>query len=113
MIDRPEAEAIASYLGIDVGALIEDYADPYPLRENSCILRQDEWGCVFLGHEGRTAACTIYDVRPAACRAWQPSLRRPECLDGLRRLAPDGVLLQPEALFRGESDLAAFVSRLT
>ncbi len=112
LIGPPEAEAIARFLGISVPLLLDVYADPYPLAENASILRHDEWGCVFLSFEGKAAACTIYDARPQACRTWQPTLGRPECLDGLRRLAPDGALLRPEALFAGEPDLGSFIGRL-
>lgn len=113
VVSRAQAEAIARHLGVDVETFLEDYSDPYPHKEDSHILRQDEWGCVFLRHEGKVTACAIYDVRPPACRAWQPTLRRPECVEGLRRLAPDGSLLRPEGLFEGESDLASFIGRLT
>lgn len=113
IVSRDQAEAVARYLDMDIERFLEDYTDPYPLEEDSYILQQDEWGCAFLRHEGEITACAIYDVRPAACRAWQPSLRRPECLEGLRRLAADGSLLRLEALFEVESDLAAFIGRLT
>lgn len=113
IVGNAQAEAIARHLGLDLQAFLEDYTDPYPLAEDSAILRQDEWGCVFLRHEGNITACAIYDLRPPACRAWQPTLRRPECLEGLRRLAPDGSLLRPQTLFDADSDLAAFIARLT
>jgi Fe-S-cluster containining protein len=113
IVTSAQAEAIARHLGLDLQAFLDSYTDPYPPAEDSAILRHDERGCVFLRHEGKITACAIYDLRPPACRDWQPTLRRPECLEGLRRLAPDGSLLRPQALFDGESDLAAFIARLT
>jgi Fe-S-cluster containining protein len=113
VVSGAQAKAIARYVDIEVGAFLEEYADPYPHKEDSHILRQDERGCIFLRYEGKITSCAIYEVRPPACRAWQPTLRRPECVEGLRRLAPDGSLLRSEALFEGESDLASFIGRLT
>ena len=62
-----------------------------PVKEGF-LLRRSEKGCIFLHldeHDER-ATCSVYNVRPKACRDWTASLSRRECREGLVRLKSRG-----------------------
>jgi len=93
LITRQEAEAIAAHLGLPTEQFLSRYARPYPLQEDTHILRHNETGCAFLRYDGGLAACAIHQFKPLACRAWQAALGRKECREGLQRMARQRVLL--------------------
>lgn len=86
LVTRQEAERIASYLGLPTQEFLERYARPYPLQEDTHILRNNGQACVFLRYDDGLATCTIHEVRPQPCRDWQASLSRKECREGLQRM---------------------------
>ena len=52
-----------------------------------------------LGGRGKRAKCTIYSVRPRACRDWIASLSRPECREGLNRINHPRPLLTAKEIY--------------
>jgi len=94
-----DAERLARCLSLPMDAFLARYARPYPGGDH--VLRHTDSGCVFLTRDadGR-AACTVYDARPEACRAWEASLARRECREGLARLGQG--LLAASALYPGD-----------
>ena len=88
-----DIDKIASALGISRSRCISKYAHKAPIKEGY-VLKHTEKGCVFLawGADGR-ARCAIHESRPRACRAWTPSLSKPECLQGLAKLKSEGQLM--------------------
>jgi len=109
LVGREEAARMAGALGLAIADFLSQYADVYPLRDDTHILRHTGAGCVFLRYEdGGLATCSIHDVRPEACRAFEPALERRECRDGLARMG-DGALITLEQLY-SEGDAR---SRLT
>ena len=80
-----EVETIAEELRLTN----EDFLARYAQFTNiGYLLRQSEKGCIFLSWEkGETRAiCSIYPLRPEACRHWVADLSRPECREGLTSL---------------------------
>lgn len=112
LLSRPEAERLAQHLGLTLEVFLAEYTRPYPLEEDAHLLDQRDGGCVFLRVEDGQAACAVHEVRPQACRDWDASLRRDECLDGLRLEATAGGLLLPLRLYDDAGDSAAFVRHL-
>lgn len=110
LIGPAEAERLARYLGLAVEPFLARYARPYPLDEQHQLLARDG-GCIFLRFEGGRASCAVHEARPQACRDWDASLSRRECLDGLRALGASGAPLAPVALYDG-TDAEAFVRHL-
>lgn len=111
LVDHTEAERLATHLGVETELFLAEYARPYPLREDTYQLNARDGGCVFLAFAEGRAACTVHEARPQACRAWDASFARKECLDGLRALG-DGVgLVSSLGLFSG-ADAATFVAHL-
>ncbi|HLZ68586.1 MAG TPA: YkgJ family cysteine cluster protein [Dehalococcoidia bacterium] len=111
LIGRDEAERLASFLGLPLQAFLAGYARPYPLAEERYQLLEREGGCTFLREEDGRAGCAVHEARPQACRDWDASLSRRECLDGLRKLGDgrDPVAVLP--LFDGP-EAPAFVRHL-
>ena len=94
-----EIDNIASALRISRSKCISKYAVKVPTKEGY-LLKRTRKGCVFLAwDEGGKARCTIYPLRPKACREWTPSLAKPECLEGLAKLKPEGQIMLLEELF--------------
>ena len=59
-----EIGAIAGYLGMDEDLAMHRYTRPDPEDSQARVLKNEHNACVFL--DGNL--CTIYDVRPRACR---------------------------------------------
>jgi Fe-S-cluster containining protein len=82
-VTSQEIGVIAAALGISRSKFIAKYTVKVPTKEGY-LLKHTDKGCVFLAWDADgKARCTIYSVRPKACRDWTPSLSRPECLEGL------------------------------
>lgn len=63
-VSPAEVEAIAAFIGMDVGPFTESYCTQ---SGNRWLLIQQESGfCIFCKDE----ACSIHPVKPGMCRAW-------------------------------------------
>jgi Fe-S-cluster containining protein len=112
LLTRTEAARLAAFLGLAVEDLLAEYTRPYPLEEDAHLLNQRDGGCVFLRFEQAQAVCTVHEARPQACRDWDASLRRQECLDGLRVEQSAAGLVVPLRLYEDTSDAASFLRHL-
>ncbi|MHB8574367.1 MAG: YkgJ family cysteine cluster protein [Dehalococcoidia bacterium] len=83
LVGPTEVERLAERLGLTAERFVAEYARPYPLEEAVFQLNEVNGGCVFLRFEDGLAACAVHEARPQACRDWDASLQRKECLDGL------------------------------
>ena len=84
LLDDAEMEQVATYLGISMEKLRDDYTDPrWPVPGKFLLRHRDNGGCIFLVHHGREALCSIHIAKPRACRDWTPGLSRTECSHGL------------------------------
>ena len=103
---------IASVLAISRSKFISKYAHKAPIKEGY-LLKHTKKGCVFLGwdKDGK-AHCAIHPSRPRACREWTPSLAKPECLEGLRRLKSKDQIMLVEELLSSSEDRQALCSSL-
>jgi Fe-S-cluster containining protein len=107
-----DIEDIASALGISRSKCISKYAVKVPIKEGY-LLKHTKNGCVFLAWDADgKASCTIYPSRPKACRAWTPSLAKPECLEGLAKLKSQGQIMLLEELFSSPTDQQDLYSTL-
>lgn len=99
-----DIEKIASALRISTVEFISRCAERVPTQEGY-VLRETQRGCIFLtwGENGK-ACCTIYPLRPKACREWTPSLSKPECLEGLAKLKSKGQIMLADELFSSQED---------
>jgi Fe-S-cluster containining protein len=94
-----DIDKIASALGMSLSKCISKYAHKAPIKEGY-LLKHTKKGCVFLDWDADgKGRCSIYPSRPKACRAWTPSLAKPECLEGLARLKPKGQVMLLDDLF--------------
>jgi len=107
-----DIDNIASALGISRSKCISRYAVKVPTKEGY-LLKKTERGCLFLAWDADgKARCTIHPSRPKACRAWTPSLSKPECLEGLAKLKSKGQIMLLEELFSSQKDKQALHSSL-
>jgi len=87
LLDDGEMEQVATYLGISMERLKNDYTDPrWPVPGKYLLRHRDNGGCIFLVRHGKEALCSIHVSKPRACRDWTPSLSRKECSLGLTRV---------------------------
>jgi len=104
-VTRKEIKAIAVRLDMATDEFFSKYVQEVPVKEGF-LLRRSEKGCIFLHldeHDERST-CTIYSVRPKACRDWTASLSRRECGEGLVRLKSKGIILTPESVLCSRGD---------
>jgi len=111
-IDTEEASIIAQGLGVSPGELYQDYLEESPKKLGLYLLRRNEKGCIFLRYEGEKADCVIHSFKPAACRRWMPSLFRPECREGLKRIKSNDHLLLPSEIYYSPEELTTFYHSL-
>jgi len=78
-----EVAAIAQGLGMELTPFNKAFIEEDPTHPDTYVFFNREPGCPFLAFQGDLATCTIYELRPSACRNWVPSLSRPECREGL------------------------------
>lgn len=83
---REEAEHIARELGLVWDSFRRDYLDASWPGHHTFLARHTDQGCVFLEPQpdGRAFFCRIQPFKPADCRAWQASLVKDDCREGLR-----------------------------
>lgn len=112
LVSRTEAARLAAYLGLDTETFLTEYARVYPLEEETHQLVERDGGCVFLAFEAGRAVCTVHAARPQACRDWDASLRRKECLDGLSVVMKPAGALIPLPLYDDAAEAAQFARRL-
>jgi Fe-S-cluster containining protein len=99
-----DIDNIASAMGISRSKCISRYAHKAPIKEGY-LLKHTKKGCVFLALDADgKARCTIYPMRPKACREWTPNLSKPECLEGLAKLKSRGQIILLEELFSSQKD---------
>ncbi len=103
LVGRIEADRLAAHLGLEPAAFLSEFARSYPLEEDTHQLLDRDGGCVFLRFENGLAACAVHDARPQACRDWDASLLRRECLDGVRGESTSRGLLIPLQLYDDEA----------
>ncbi len=85
-IGTAEAIAIAERMGMERWDWVGRYCDPRWHDTRSHLIRHDADGCVFLDRSSPgVVLCSIYDVRPSACRDWAAGVFKPACREGLRR----------------------------
>ena len=98
-VTRKEIDKIASALKISRSKCIALYTLKVPIKEGYLLKRTDQ-GCVFLAWDvDGKARCSIYSLRPRACREWTPSLSKPECREGLAKLRSRGQIMLQNELF--------------
>lgn len=100
IVTRKEIKAIAIHLGMAMDKFVSRYVQQVPVKEGF-LLRRSEKGCIFLHQDehDQRATCSVYAVRPKACRDWAASLSRLECREGLARLKPHGTILTLKELY--------------
>jgi Fe-S-cluster containining protein len=81
-LTRNDMRALARGLHMSAHELLRKYVKMTAIGP---VLRQNGSNCVFLsgGEKASVAVCGVYAYRPEVCRAWVPSLSRPECREGL------------------------------
>jgi len=101
-----EIEAMTTKLGMAKCEFISRYVQQAPVGEGF-VLRRSGNGCVFLSFDERSkkAKCTIYPVRPNACRNWTASLSRLECQEGLARLKLQGTIVTPKDMYPSQKSI--------
>ncbi len=94
---------LARGLGISRAELLRKYVKKTPVGP---VMRQNGRECVFLRRDELGASiCSVYEFRPEVCRNYAPSLMRPECQEGLRRVGKaNGILLIGEIYGEGEGE---------
>ena len=111
LIGPAEVAWLARFLGLPVEMFLARYARPYPLDDERHQLLERDGGCVFLTFEAGQAGCAVHEARPQACRDWDASLSRRECLDGLGALCEGSASLAPIHMYDGP-DAETFVRHL-
>lgn len=101
LIGREEAERLATWLGLSLDDFLRDYTQPYPFDDQRWLLQRNEReACIFLDYDERGATvCTVHPVKPDACAAWEASLMKKECRQGLQRMGKRDALLLPAELY--------------
>jgi len=80
-LEHGEAEAIATFLGMDVYAFTERYTTLTLNRSDLSLIEQENGSCVFLQDDN---ACRIQPVKPRQCRNFPTAWKSPR----LRQICP-------------------------
>jgi len=112
LIGREEASRLAAFLQTSTDAFLQMHTRTYPLAEDSYQLNERYGGCTFLTLEDGRASCSVHPARPQACRDWDASLGRRECLEGLTLMLKGGQGLSAVPLYESDADLAEFVAHI-
>lgn len=106
---RPEEiKVIAQELGLPEHEFMIKYVRHSPLKDIK-LLQNKDGQCPFLTFKQSVASCTIYFVRPLACRNWQASLSRHECREGLTKLDNTGSILSLDELYSSEASIQKLI----
>ncbi len=107
-----EIESIARSLSISTEEFAVRYLRTVP-GTGLQLIQNSEDKCPFLAWSGSgRASCTIYEVRPEACRDWEAKLSKPECREGLARLKADGALLLAGEVYQSDPELKKLCSKI-
>ena len=93
-----EAERISRYTGLPLLEFIEECEAYYSFGPETLLLVKKDDGCIFQKRlDVKRAVCSIHEVKPVACRNWQPSLSQIPCQRGLEKywhlkVTPEGEL---------------------
>ena len=100
-ISKAEGMRIATHMGLDFYDWVGRFCEPRWPDPRSYLVRQEHGCCVFLQRQDdeRFALCSIYGVRPSACRDWAAGPYKPACVEGLMLLW--GVTVDDEGRFVG------------
>lgn len=102
---------LARGLGISKAELLRKYVKKTPVGP---VMRQNGRECVFLRRdEGGASSCSVYEFRPEVCRNYAPSLLRPECQDGLRRMGKAAGILLPAEIYATGDDRERLARAIT
>jgi Fe-S-cluster containining protein len=112
LIAHVEADRLAAHLQMPTEEFLRTHARPYPFAEETYQLNERDGGCTFLAVAGGRSLCTVHPARPQACRDWDASFGRKECLDGLQAISPTGQGLALLTLYDSDQDLADLVAHL-
>jgi hypothetical protein len=94
-------------LGIPKAVLFRKHVRKTPVGP---VLRQNGRECVFLSREENgVTGCSVYAFRPEVCRNYLPSLLRPDCQQGLRRLGKSGKVVLPGEMYQSVDDAAGLL----
>ncbi len=108
-----EARRISDRLALLWDEFLSQYIDQYWPEAEAFFLRRDTGKCVFLGdvEGGNVRQCLIHQVKPSACREWNPSFYRSECQEGLAKYW--GLRVNSSGKLKGsDKDLRRFHSLL-
>ena len=107
-VSNQDLGLLSRALGTSKAGLFRKYVRKTPVGP---VLRQHVNNCVFLECDAQGfAACAVYESRPEVCRSWVPSLHRPECQEGLRRVGYRQRLLLPGDMYPAEEAAAKLIS---
>ncbi|MBN1176663.1 MAG: YkgJ family cysteine cluster protein [Dehalococcoidales bacterium] len=77
---------ITAYLGITMQDWDRLYDDSRWQYSEYRLIRHVNGACAFLAYEDGLATCTIQEVKPACCAAWEPGPDRAECREGREKV---------------------------
>ena len=112
ILSQGDIIAMAQGLGMSLLSFYRKYIRRHPSRPRAYIFWRCEGDCPFLQRQGEEAICTIHDFKPAACRAWTPSLWREECLTGLKKRLNGLAIVSPDQIYSSAEELATFCRSL-
>lgn len=104
--------AMAQGLGMSLLSFYRRYIRRHPSKPKAYIFWQCLGDCPFLKRQGEETFCAIHEFKPAACRAWTPSLWREECLIGLKKRLNHLNIMSPDQIYDSAEELAAFCRSL-
>jgi len=86
-IELIEAHRIADFLAIDFSRFLTDYTDTSWPGTHSLLIKTISNKCAFLMNDSDSlTSCRINFCKPFSCSAWNPSIYRKECKQGLLRV---------------------------
>ena len=111
-VTQGEIALIAQEMGIPMPVFISKYVRVISGKMH--VLQNDEDKCPFLSwdDEAKRGTCTIYHLRPEACRNWLASLSYPQCREGLLKLRTDDKILLPDELYSSLIEVEKLCSAL-
>lgn len=110
-LSHEEVARMAGCLSITPDEFISRYVQVTTI---GYLLRQTKSGCVFLAWEKDTkkSLCSVHVFRPDACRAWEPTLFRRECREGLTKLQKNGGLMLASEVYETQEQLERFYAAM-
>ena len=110
-LSHEEVARMARCLSISSDEFISRYVQVTTI---GYLLRQTKTGCVFLSWEKDSlkSLCSVHSFRPDACRAWEPTLFRRECREGLSKLQKNGGLMLAGKVYETQEQLERFYAAL-